>query len=102
MTDVPPLGYTSLVLEAYRGDEASTSALIATIVGAASAQGQGRIVTFASYAAAVLYNGLGDHARALECARRVFERDVLGYQTLAAPELAEAASRSGDNHALAE
>ncbi len=102
MTDVPPLGYTSLVLEAFRGNEASTSAQIATIVGAASAQGQGRIVTLADYAAAVLHNGLGDHARALECARRVFERDVLGYQSLAAPELAEAASRCGEDDLLAE
>jgi ATP/maltotriose-dependent transcriptional regulator MalT len=32
----------------------------------------------------------------------VFQRDVLGYQTLAAPELAEAASRCGDNDLLAE
>ena len=32
----------------------------------------------------------------------MFQRDVLGYQTLAAPELAEAASRSGDRDALAE
>jgi DNA-binding CsgD family transcriptional regulator len=102
MTDVPPLGYTSLVLEAFRGDQASTSALIATIAGDASAQGQGRIVTLTDYAAAVLHNGLGDHARALERARRVFERDVLGYQSLAAPELAEAASRCGEKDLLAE
>jgi DNA-binding CsgD family transcriptional regulator len=102
MTGVPPVGYSSLLLEAFRGDEARTSALIVTTTDAAAAQGQGRIVTFADYAAAVLYNGLGHHARALESARRVFQRDVLGYQTLAAPELAEAASRSGDNDALAE
>jgi len=102
MTGVPPLGYGSLLLEAFRGDEARTSALIATTADAAAAQGQRRIVTHADYAAAVLYNGLGHHARALECARRVFERDVLGYQTLAAPELAEAASRCGDGVVLAE
>src|SRR5258706_13697415 len=102
MTGVPPVGYSTLLLEAFRGDEARTSALITATAAAAAAQGQGRIVTFADYAAAVLYNGLGHHARALECARRVFERDVLGYQTLAAPELAEAASRSGDSASLAE
>jgi len=101
MTGVPPLGLAGMLLEAFRGDEARTSALIATTADAAAAQGQGRIVTHADYAAAVLYNGLGHHARALECARRVFERDVLGYQTLVAPELAEAASRSGDLDALA-
>ncbi len=102
MTGVSPVGYSTLLLEAFRGDEARTSVLIVTTADAAAAQGQGRIVTFADYAAAVLYNGLGHHARALECARRVFERDVLGYQTLAAPELAEAASRCGDNDVLAE
>jgi DNA-binding CsgD family transcriptional regulator len=102
MTGVPPVGYSSLLLEAFRGDEARTSALIVTTVDAAAAQGQGRIVTFADYAAAVLYNGLGHHARALDCARRVFQRDVLGYQSLAAPELAEAASRVGDSVVLAE
>jgi DNA-binding CsgD family transcriptional regulator len=102
MTGVPPLGYASLLLEAFRGDEARTSGLIAAAAAAAVAQGQGRIVTLADYAAAVLYNGLGHHARALECARRVFQRDVLGIQTLAAPELAEAASRCGDHDQLAE
>src|SRR5258705_8567946 len=77
MTGVPPLGYGSLLLEAFRGDEVRTSGLIATTADAAAAQGQHRIVTHADYAAAVLYNGLGHHARALECARRVFQRDVL-------------------------
>jgi DNA-binding CsgD family transcriptional regulator len=102
MTGVPPLGYGSLLLEAFRGDEARTSPLIVTTADAAAAQGERRTGTLADYAAAVLHNGLGHHERALECARRVFERDVLGYQTLAAPELAEAASRSGDNDALEE
>jgi ATP/maltotriose-dependent transcriptional regulator MalT len=102
MTGVPPVGYTRLILDAFRGDEAQTSTLIATTADDAAADGQHRIVTLANYAAAVLYNGLGRHARALECARRVFQRDVLGYQTLAAPELAEAASRCGDNDVLAE
>ena len=102
MTGVPPPGFTSLLLGAFRGDEARTSTLITTTADAAAAQGQRRIVTLADYAGAVLHNGLGDHARALECARRVFEREVLGFQTLAAPELAEAASRTGDIDALAQ
>ena len=102
MTGFPPLGYSSLLLEAFRGDEARMSPLIATTADAAAEQGERRTGTLADYAAAVLHNGLGHHARALECARRVFERDVLGYQTLAAPELAEAASRSGDSDTLAE
>jgi DNA-binding CsgD family transcriptional regulator len=102
MTGVPPVGYTRLILDGFHGDEAQASALLAATVDDAAAGGQRRIVTFANYAAAVLHNGLGHHVRALECARRVFQRDVLGYQTLAAPELAEAASRCGDDVVLAE
>ena len=100
MTGVPPIAYTGLLLEAVRGNEQRASVLIATIADTAAKQGQGRIVTFASFAAAVLHNGLGHHYRALECARRVFEGDVLGYQTLALPELAEAASRTGGGAVL--
>src|SRR6202022_2872353 len=86
----------------FRGNEERTSTLIATTADAAAADGQGRIVVFANYAAAVLHNGLGRHQRALECADRVFQGDTLGYQTLALPELAEAASRTGNHAALDE
>jgi DNA-binding CsgD family transcriptional regulator len=102
MTGVPPIGYSSLLLAAFRGDESRASRLIATIAEAGAADGQRRIVTLADHTAAVLANGLGDHARAFESAGRVFQRDVLGYQTLAAPELAEAASRCGETDALVE
>ena len=91
MTGVPPIAFTNVLLEAFRGNEARTATLVAQTT---DAFGQGRVVDFASYAAAVLYNGLGHHERALTYARRVFEADVLGYQTLALPELAEAASRT--------
>jgi DNA-binding CsgD family transcriptional regulator len=102
MTGVPPIAYTGVLLEAVRGNEQRASALIATIADTAAAHGQGRIVIFASFAAAVLHNGLGRHDRALESARRVLHGDVLGYQTLALPELAEAASRTGDGAVLKE
>jgi DNA-binding CsgD family transcriptional regulator len=102
MTGIPPIAYTGVLLEAFRGNEQRTSALVATIADTAAADGQGRIVTFASYAAAVLHNGLGRHDRALECARRVFKGNVLGYQSLALPELAEAASRMDDGALLEE
>jgi ATP/maltotriose-dependent transcriptional regulator MalT len=44
----------------------------------------------------VLDNGLGRHVAARNAARRVFERDELGYGPFIVPELAEAASRTGD------
>jgi ATP/maltotriose-dependent transcriptional regulator MalT len=74
---------------------------IAAVAHEASTNGQGRIVAFADYASAVLHNGLGRHDIARDAARRVFEHDVLGYQTLVTAELAEAASRTGDEALLA-
>ena len=101
VTGNPPVGYTEVLLAAFRGDEARASQLIAASAHEASARGQGRIVAFADYASAVLHNGLGRHDVALAAARQVFERDVVGYQTLVTIELAEAASRTGDKELLA-
>jgi DNA-binding CsgD family transcriptional regulator len=102
MTRVAPLGYTNLLLEAFRGDAERVLPMISATIDTATKDGQGRIVSFSVWVSAVLYNGLGRHAEALDCARRVVDGDALGYQTLAAPELAEAASRTGDSAALAE
>jgi DNA-binding CsgD family transcriptional regulator len=44
----------------------------------------------------VLYNGLGRHDAARDAAWPAFERDHLGYGAFVVPELAEAASRTGD------
>ncbi|HEX3814985.1 MAG TPA: AAA family ATPase [Mycobacteriales bacterium] len=102
MTRVAPVGHTSLMLDAFRGDAQRAMPVIRATIENATKDGQGRFVAFAHYVGAVLYNGLGRHADALECARRVLEWDSLGYQTLAAGELAEAASRECDNVLLAE
>ena len=101
VTGNPPVAYTSMLLAAFRGNEARASELIAAAAHEASAGGQGRIVTFADYASAVLHNGLGRHDVALAAARQVFERDAVGYQTLVTTEVAEAASRTGDKELLA-
>ncbi len=50
----------------------------------------------ASYASSVLYNGLGRHDAARDAAWRAFERDQVGFGSFVVPELAEAASRTGD------
>ena len=91
-----PVAYTELALAAFRGREAEASELISNTMRTAMANGQGRIVSFATYASAVLYNGIGRHDAARDAAVRVFERDVLGYTALVVGELAEAASRTGD------
>jgi ATP/maltotriose-dependent transcriptional regulator MalT len=44
----------------------------------------------------VLHNGLGRHDAARDAALRAFERDHVGLDPLVVPELAEAASRTGD------
>ena len=76
--------------------------MIEAMIDTATRDGQGRMIAFSHYVSAVLHNGLGRHAEALDCARRVVEWDALGYQTLAAGELAEAASREGDAVLLAD
>ena len=96
----PAVGYADVILAAFRGEEERTSVLVATTSETAAGDGHGRIVAFAEYAAAVLHNGLGRHERALECARRLFAEEVMGYQSLAVSELAEAASRTGDEATL--
>jgi ATP/maltotriose-dependent transcriptional regulator MalT len=102
MTRVAPVGYSSILLDAFRGDAAKALPMIRATIETATKDGQGRIIAVAHYVSAVLYNGLGRHADALNCARRVVEWDALGYQTLAAAELAEAASREGDTVLLAD
>jgi DNA-binding CsgD family transcriptional regulator len=102
MTRVPAVGYSSMLLAAMRGDAVNAVPMIESTMHKATENGQGRIVAFALYVSAVLYNGLGRHAEALDCARKVVEWDVLGYQTLAAAELAEAASREGETDLLAD
>jgi DNA-binding CsgD family transcriptional regulator len=102
MTRIAPVGYSSLLLDAFRGDAARALPMIRATIDTATKDGQGRIIAFANYAGAVLYNGLGRHAEALDCAQRVVEWDALGYQTLAAAELAEAASRESDSCLLAD
>jgi DNA-binding CsgD family transcriptional regulator len=91
-----PVGYAALALAAWRGQEAQMSQLIDPTVEEATALGLGSVVTYVAYAKAVLYNGLGRHDDARDAALDAFERDQFGYGPLVAPELAEAASRTGD------
>ncbi|WP_033262895.1 helix-turn-helix transcriptional regulator [Amycolatopsis vancoresmycina] len=91
VTGTAPVGYAAMLLEAFRGEAAFEDT-----AREASAHGRLRLATFADYGRAVLYNGLGRHDAALAAARRLFDLDVVGFQGLATAELAEAASRTGD------
>jgi DNA-binding CsgD family transcriptional regulator len=92
----PPMAYVEMMLAAWRGQDAQTSELIEATVKEASAGAVGRLVDFAAYARSVLDNGHGRHDTARDAAWRAFQRDHLGYGPLVVPELAEAASRAGD------
>jgi len=98
MTQVTP--NRTMLIDALRGDTSRTVPAIQAMIEAGIKSGHGRVIFFAHYAAAVLYNGLGRHADALAHARQVIESDALGFQTFAAGELAEAASRESDTGLL--
>jgi DNA-binding CsgD family transcriptional regulator len=95
-TGTSPVAYTEATLAAWRGHEATAAAQIERQTADAIARGNLRVAHFATYAAAVLYNGLGRYEAALEAARRAFAQDHLGYAPFVVPELAEAASRAGE------
>jgi DNA-binding CsgD family transcriptional regulator len=92
----PPVAYCEMLLAAAEGSETDATELIEATIRGATARGQGRLVGFAEYATALLYNGLGRYEAARDAAGRAFGRDILGLGTLVAPELAEAASRTDD------
>ena len=85
-----------MMLAAWRGQEQEASELIEAISQNAAASGFGMLVDFAVYVSSVLHNSLGRHDAARDAARRVFERQPVGLGSLAVPELAEAAARTGD------
>jgi DNA-binding CsgD family transcriptional regulator len=99
-TGTPPIAYTDMTLAAWRGQEESASELIERQRHEAKARGIGRMDHFANYAASVLHNGIGRYDAAHEAATRAFEHDHLGYTPFVVPEVAEAASRTGDTALL--
>ena len=88
------LPYVPLLLAAWRGDAPTAAGLTEVMVRDASARGEGAALTYAEYATAVLYNGLGDYRRASEAAHSASAVDELVISPWALYELAEAAARS--------
>ena len=97
-----PLGYTSLVLAAWRGREAEALELIEASREDAAGRGEGRAITLAEYATAVLYNGLGRYGEALAAAQRASEHDDLGLFGWTLIELVEAAARDREPQLAAD
>jgi DNA-binding CsgD family transcriptional regulator len=85
-----------MVLAAWRGQETQA----AKLMEASSQEAARRGWTSNNYARSVLYNGLGQHDAARAAAWAAFQPDPVGYGSLLVPELAEAASRTGDRAML--
>jgi len=92
----PPTATSALLLAAWRGREQEASGLIEATVREGTARHQGYIVDFARSLAAVLYNGLRRYDAARDAARQAWQRRPAALGPFAVPELAEAASRTGD------
>ena len=91
--------FAAMLLASLRGDQAEVSPLIEATIAEATAGGQGIAVTYAHWAAAILYNGLGRYADALAAAQQASQDKPALYMAMwALPELIEAAVRTGDTH----
>jgi len=89
-----PLRYPSLLLAAWRGQEAAALGVIEAGIRDARARGLDRPIGLAHWATAVLYNGLGRYTDALPAAQRAYGSEQLGLAGFALTELVEAAARS--------
>jgi ATP/maltotriose-dependent transcriptional regulator MalT len=99
-TGNPPVAFTSMLVEALRGRQQPATELIEATL--AQWPAGGRVACFAAWTHSLLLNGLGRHAEAREAARAAFAPDHLGLGPYVAPELAEAAARTGDTALLAD
>jgi hypothetical protein len=70
------------------------------LIAANSDEASRRGWTANNYARAVLYNAVGRFDAARDAASEAWQRDPLGAGTMLVPELAEAASRTGDQALL--
>src|SRR4051794_31543298 len=94
-TEMAPLKYASLMLVAWRGDEAEVLVVIDSALPRARARGEGMALGVLDWATALLYNGHGRYAEALAAAQRACEYEDVGAFGWALVELIEAGVRSG-------
>jgi ATP/maltotriose-dependent transcriptional regulator MalT len=88
--------YAAMMLASFRGREAEAAPLIQSAIEEGAAAGQGVAVTYAHFAAAVLYGGLGRYADALAAARQASEHKHPYVSVWTLPELIAAAVRTGE------
>jgi DNA-binding CsgD family transcriptional regulator len=94
-TGTAPIVFGRTLLAGCRGDQRRGLATIEASEDAATARGEGIVLTFGEHARALLHNALGQHDAALGPAQRASDRDALMLSVWSLPELVEAAARSG-------
>jgi DNA-binding CsgD family transcriptional regulator len=100
-TGLAPLKLASLMLAAWRGNEAEILGLLETGLPLAKARREGMALGVADWANALLYNSHGRYPEALAAAQRACEYDDVGPFAWALVELIEAGVRSGATDAAA-
>jgi DNA-binding CsgD family transcriptional regulator len=94
-TGLAPLRLASIMLAAWRGNEAEALGLLENGLPLARARGEGMALGVAGWGTALLYNSHGRYAEALAAAQRACEYDDVGPFAWALVELIEAGVRSG-------
>jgi DNA-binding CsgD family transcriptional regulator len=94
-TGMAPLKFASLMLAAWRGNEAEAFKLFEAGRAEATARGEGLGLGILAWATALLYNGRGRYAEALAAAQQGGEQDDAGLFAWTLVELIEAGVRSG-------
>lgn len=90
----PPVRYAEALTLAWRGDETSYRELIGAGVQNLIARGEGRSLSWAEYCVALMANGAGRYAEAVEAVGTAVEHDDLAVAGWALFELVEAAARA--------
>ncbi|MEL7974627.1 AAA family ATPase [Isoptericola sp. F-RaC21] len=91
-----PFAYASLVLTAWRGEEATAVAFFDEALARATEGGEASLLAVTGYVQGVLYNGLAQYDRALAASRTVIDHDGFNFIGLALVEHVEAAVRCGE------
>jgi DNA-binding CsgD family transcriptional regulator len=94
-TEMAPLKYASLMLAAWRGNEAEALQLFEAGRTEATARGEGMGLGVLEWATALLHNGHGRYAEALAAAQQGAEQDDAGLFAWSLVELIEAGVRTG-------
>jgi DNA-binding CsgD family transcriptional regulator len=95
--------YAGISLEAFRGRQSETVALVDATIEDASLRGEGNGIAVAQWATAVLNNGVGDYQTAMTAAQSASDHPgEIVSPTWALVELIEAAARIGESETAAE